>query len=79
MLLREVITVHEVSFGLIYDFRNPSRTDWKRCYDATLEQIAWVDSTLPIDGIRVTEHHFYSDGYIPSPLLLLAAIAVKTT
>lgn len=70
--------MHDVSLGLIYDFRNPSRADWKTRYDATLEQIAWIDSTLPFDGIRVTEHHFYEDGYMPSPLLMLAAVAVKT-
>ena len=68
----------KVSFGLIYDSRNPSRTNWSQHHEATLEQIAWVDASLPFDGIRVTEHHFYEDGYLPTPLLFLAEIVART-
>ncbi len=69
-----------VTFGLIYTFGNPDRwrQPWDARYQATLDQIAWIDRELPIDGIYVTEHHFYDDGYLPSPLVMCGAIAART-
>jgi alkanesulfonate monooxygenase SsuD/methylene tetrahydromethanopterin reductase-like flavin-dependent oxidoreductase (luciferase family) len=69
-----------VTFGLIYDFRNPEQWQqpWADRYEAVLEQIGWVDRELSIDGIYVTEHHFYEDGYTPTPMVLCAAIAAQT-
>lgn len=71
---------HRVTFGLIYDFRNPEpwQQPWADRYQSVLEQIAWIDRELPIDGIYVTEHHFYEDGYIPSPMVMCGAIAART-
>jgi alkanesulfonate monooxygenase SsuD/methylene tetrahydromethanopterin reductase-like flavin-dependent oxidoreductase (luciferase family) len=68
------------TFGLIYDFRNPVpwQQPWAGRYRAVLEQIDWIDRELAIDGIYVTEHHFYEDGYIPSPMMMCGAIAART-
>ncbi len=68
-----------VRFGLAYDFRNPERwgRPWAEVFDALLEQIEYVD-TLGFDSIWITEHHFVPDGYAPSPVTLLAAIAART-
>jgi alkanesulfonate monooxygenase SsuD/methylene tetrahydromethanopterin reductase-like flavin-dependent oxidoreductase (luciferase family) len=69
-----------VTFGLIYDFRNPVpwQQPWAARYRAVLEQISWIDRELPIDGIYITEHHFYEDGYIPSPMVMCGAVAAST-
>jgi alkanesulfonate monooxygenase SsuD/methylene tetrahydromethanopterin reductase-like flavin-dependent oxidoreductase (luciferase family) len=69
-----------VTFGLLYDFRNPEqwRQPWVERYAATLEQIEWIDRELPIDGIYVTEHHFYEDGYMPSVMVMCGAVAQRT-
>jgi alkanesulfonate monooxygenase SsuD/methylene tetrahydromethanopterin reductase-like flavin-dependent oxidoreductase (luciferase family) len=70
-----------VTVGLIYDFRNPVpwQAPWADRYHDVLEQIAWIDRELAIDNVNVTEHHFYEDGYIPSPMLMCAAIAARTS
>jgi len=69
-----------VTFGLINTFGNPDewRQPWKRRYDEILEQIEWVDQETDIDGVYVTEHHFYDDGYIPSTMVMCGAIAART-
>jgi alkanesulfonate monooxygenase SsuD/methylene tetrahydromethanopterin reductase-like flavin-dependent oxidoreductase (luciferase family) len=69
-----------VTFGLIYDFRNPAQWQqpWARRYQAVLDQIAWIDRELAFDGIYVTEHHFYEDGYMPSTMVVCGAIAALT-
>ena len=71
---------YPVTFGLINTFGNPDRwyEPWQQRYDGILEQIEWIDRELPIDGIYVTEHHFYDDGYLPSSLVMCAAIAART-
>jgi alkanesulfonate monooxygenase SsuD/methylene tetrahydromethanopterin reductase-like flavin-dependent oxidoreductase (luciferase family) len=71
---------HRVTFGLIYDFRNPVpwQQPWVDRYQRVLEQIEWIDRELSIDGVYVTEHHFYEDGYLPSPMMMSAAIASRT-
>lgn len=68
-----------VRFGLVYDFRNPEQ--WGRppqeLFAALLDQIAYADQ-LGFDAIWITEHHFVADGYCPSPITVLAAIAART-
>nr|WP_279550106.1 LLM class flavin-dependent oxidoreductase [Leucobacter weissii] len=55
------------------------RTSWDRRYREILEQSVWIDKDLQhINGIYTTEHHFYGDGYLPSPMAANAAIAART-
>jgi alkanesulfonate monooxygenase SsuD/methylene tetrahydromethanopterin reductase-like flavin-dependent oxidoreductase (luciferase family) len=66
--------------GLWYDLRNPP--DLKRStstlYRQVLEQISWAE-TLGFGSVWFSEHHFTDDGYTPSPLVVAAAIAQRTT
>lgn len=70
----------DVRFGLWYDFRNPEpwRVPFDRLYRSVLDQLV-VAEELGIDSVWLTEHHFCDDGYTPSPLVLAAAIAERTT
>jgi alkanesulfonate monooxygenase SsuD/methylene tetrahydromethanopterin reductase-like flavin-dependent oxidoreductase (luciferase family) len=70
----------QVPFGLAYMFGNAPewRQPWVDRYRATLDQIAWVDQELLFDGVYVSEHHFFEDGYMPAPLVMCAAIAMRT-
>lgn len=67
-------------FGLVYDFRNPAawRKPWPEVYAELLDQIVFAES-LGFDSIWLTEHHFVEDGYTPSPVPLMAAIAARTS
>ena len=70
----------DVRFGLWYDFRNPEpwQVPFETLYRSVLDQIAAAEQ-LGIDSVWLTEHHFCDDGYTPSPLVLAAAIAERTT
>lgn len=63
-----------------FDFRNPSfaGTSLADRYDAALEMAEWGDR-LGCVAIAVSEHHTSPDGYLPSPLTMLAAMAARTT
>ena len=64
--------------GLYYDLRNPAAArPWDRVYTAALDRIAWADEA-GIGAIWVTEHHGFTDGYLPVPLTFCAAIAART-
>jgi alkanesulfonate monooxygenase SsuD/methylene tetrahydromethanopterin reductase-like flavin-dependent oxidoreductase (luciferase family) len=66
-------------FGLVYDFRNPTqwRKPWSEVYEGLLRQIQLAEG-LGYDSVWLTEHHFVPDGYTPSPVPLMAAIAART-
>ena len=73
---------YPITFGLDHTFGNPKEwsTPWPTRYREILEQIDWIDrELLNIDSVHVSEHHFYDDGYCPSPLLMCAAIAARTS
>jgi hypothetical protein len=63
---------------LLYDMRVP---DWgapaDALYQAAVAQCAWAD-TLGFNSVTLTEHHATTDGYLPSPMILGAAIAGST-
>lgn len=46
-------------------------------YQACLEQVSWADRE-GFTGVRLHEHHGTDDGYLPSPILMAAAIAART-
>jgi alkanesulfonate monooxygenase SsuD/methylene tetrahydromethanopterin reductase-like flavin-dependent oxidoreductase (luciferase family) len=69
----------KMTFGYLYDFRNPPpwRRPWADLYAETLEFITWSES-MGFEGAWVPEHHAAADGYAPSPLVALGAIAART-
>jgi alkanesulfonate monooxygenase SsuD/methylene tetrahydromethanopterin reductase-like flavin-dependent oxidoreductase (luciferase family) len=69
----------QLTFGYLYDFRNPAqwRKRWADLYAETLEVIAWSESA-GFKGAWAPEHHGAEDGYMPSPMVILAAIAART-
>ena len=68
------------SFGLIYDFRNPPQwqVPWREFYAGVLEQVGWIDAELDIDGVYLSEHHFVTDGGVPSVNAVAGAFASRT-
>jgi alkanesulfonate monooxygenase SsuD/methylene tetrahydromethanopterin reductase-like flavin-dependent oxidoreductase (luciferase family) len=66
-------------FGLRFDFRNPdiARTSTADRYEAALDMAEWADR-LGCLTVAVSEHHGSSDGYLPSPVPLVAAMAART-
>jgi alkanesulfonate monooxygenase SsuD/methylene tetrahydromethanopterin reductase-like flavin-dependent oxidoreductase (luciferase family) len=69
-----------VFFGLRFDFRNPAMaaTTPADRYAAALEMVEWADG-LGCLSVTVSEHHGSPDGYLPSPLPMVAAMAARST
>jgi alkanesulfonate monooxygenase SsuD/methylene tetrahydromethanopterin reductase-like flavin-dependent oxidoreductase (luciferase family) len=69
-----------VKFALRFDFRNPAiaGTSMADRYAAALDMAEWADR-LGCASIAVSEHHGSPDGYLPSPIPMLAAMAARTT
>src|SRR3954447_10353131 len=67
-------------FSLRFDFRNPdiARTSMADRYAAALDMAEWADR-LGCVNIVLSEHHGSPDGYLPSPIPMLAAMAARTT
>jgi alkanesulfonate monooxygenase SsuD/methylene tetrahydromethanopterin reductase-like flavin-dependent oxidoreductase (luciferase family) len=67
-------------FGMRFDFRNPgfASTAMADRYAAALDIAEWADG-LGCVSIAVSEHHGSPDGYLPSPIPMLAAMAARTT
>lgn len=67
------------TFGLWYDFRQRLPLgDYASFYAECLEEIE-EGERLGFTGVWLSEHHFVDDGYLPSPLVVAAAIAARTT
>ena len=69
-----------MNFGLLLAFRNPEK--WTRPYNEIYaEHIdqAVLAEELGYDTIWTTEHHFAEDGWSPSLLPILSAVAARTT
>ncbi|HUV10066.1 MAG TPA: LLM class flavin-dependent oxidoreductase [Acidimicrobiia bacterium] len=66
--------------SLHYDLRHPGAfgVSGKDLYAAALDQIAWADAH-GFTTVGFGEHHQSPDGYLPSPLLVAAAVAARTT
>jgi alkanesulfonate monooxygenase SsuD/methylene tetrahydromethanopterin reductase-like flavin-dependent oxidoreductase (luciferase family) len=69
-----------MQWGLRFDFRNPSfaGTSTAERYAAALDMVEWSDE-LGATSITVSEHHGSADGYLPSSLPMLAAMAMRTS
>jgi probable F420-dependent oxidoreductase len=66
--------------GVWYDFRNPARwrVPWPRLYRETLDQAAYAEE-LGFSSIWLSEHHFSEEGYLPSLMAMLGALAERTS
>ena len=67
-------------FALRFDFRNPEFAGTRMAdrYAAALDMVEWADR-LGCASISVQEHHGSPDGYLPSPLLMVAAMVARTS
>jgi alkanesulfonate monooxygenase SsuD/methylene tetrahydromethanopterin reductase-like flavin-dependent oxidoreductase (luciferase family) len=67
-------------FGLRFDFRNPplAGTSCADRYAAGLDIAEWADR-LGCLNIAISEHHASPDGFLPSPLPMVAAMAARTS
>ncbi len=67
-------------FIIRFDLRNPaiSAATMADRYAAALDMAAWADEHGCF-AIVLSEHHGSPDGYLPSPLIMVAAMAARTT
>jgi len=62
-----------------YDMRAPSfSVGRQKLYQAAIEQCSWADRH-GFGTLMLAEHHGVDDGYLPSPIVLAAAVAAVTT
>ena len=68
-----------LSFGIRFDLRNPAiaATSMADRYGAAVDMAEWADH-LGCVNVTLSEHHGSSDGYLPSPLAMVAAMATRT-
>src|SRR6476469_3626416 len=67
-----------LGFGLLSAQIRPGEMDWTRAYDDTI-RLAVEAERLGFSSVWTTENHFVDDGYMPSLLVVSAALAQATT
>lgn len=73
-----MVTAEEVQVSLNYDMRaHPQGATHAALYRAAIDQCAWADRQ-GFASVVLSEHHGSADGYLPSPIVLGAAIAGAT-
>jgi alkanesulfonate monooxygenase SsuD/methylene tetrahydromethanopterin reductase-like flavin-dependent oxidoreductase (luciferase family) len=67
-------------FIMRFDLRNPAfaGVDLADRYEAALAMAEWADRHGCL-AVSLSEHHGSEDGYLPSPLVMAAAVAARTT
>jgi alkanesulfonate monooxygenase SsuD/methylene tetrahydromethanopterin reductase-like flavin-dependent oxidoreductase (luciferase family) len=67
-------------FGMRFDMRNPVQagTVMADRYAAALDMVEWADRRGCV-SVAVSEHHGSPDGYLPSPIPMLAAMVARST
>ena len=67
-------------FIMRFDLRNPTfaGVDLSDRYESMLQMAEWADRHGCL-AVSLSEHHGCDDGYLPSPLVMAAAMAARTT
>ena len=66
-----------VRLGLHFALASASKSGWPALYAGCLEQCEAAEA-YGFSYAMIAEHHFQEDGFVPSPLIVCAAIAART-